>query len=47
MQFPGSTGASRNDYSPEMKKSIEELKSTGMSEDKAIELLSRLVINNF
>lgn len=39
MQFPGGT-AGRQDFSPEMRKSIDELKATGMSEDKAIELLS-------
>lgn len=39
MQFPGGTGA-KSDYSPEMRKSIDELKATGMSEDKAVELLS-------
>lgn len=39
MQFPGGTTA-RSEYSPEMRKSIDELKATGMSEEKAIELLS-------
>jgi len=39
MQFPGATGAEVQ-YSPEMKKSIDELKSAGMSEEKAVELLS-------
>lgn len=39
MQFPGGT-VTKNDYSPEMRKSIDELKATGMSEDKALELLS-------
>lgn len=39
MQFPGGTNA-RTEYSPEMRKSIDELKATGMSEEKAIELLS-------
>lgn len=39
MQFPGGTVA-KTDYSPEMRKSIDELKATGMSEEKAIELLS-------
>lgn len=39
MQFPGGTVA-RSDYSPEMRKSIDELKATGMSEEKAVELLS-------
>lgn len=39
MQFPGGTVA-KNDYSPEMRKSINELVATGISEEKAIELLS-------
>ena len=39
MQFPGGTIA-KSDYSPEMRKSIDELKATGMSESKAVELLS-------
>ena len=39
MQFPGGTIA-KNDYPPDMRKSIDELMSTGMSEAKAIELLS-------
>ncbi len=39
MQFPGGTIAKPN-YSPEMRKSIDELVATGMSEDKALELLS-------
>lgn len=39
MQFPGGT-VSKTAYSPEMRKSIDELKATGMSEEKAIELLS-------
>lgn len=39
MQFPGGT-ASKTGYSPEMQKSIDELKSAGMSEEKALELLS-------
>jgi len=39
VQFPGGTGA-KTDFSPEMRKSIDELKATGMSEEKAIELLS-------
>lgn len=39
MQFPGGTVA-KTKFSPEMQKSIDELKSTGMSEEKAIELLS-------
>lgn len=39
MQFPGGTIA-KTDYSPEMRKSIDELIATGMSEKKAIELLS-------
>lgn len=39
MQFPGGTGG-KTTYSPEMQKSIDELKATGMSEEKAVELLS-------
>ncbi len=39
MQFPGGTGA-KTTYSPEMKKDIDELVATGMSEEKAAELLS-------
>ena len=39
MQFPGGTIA-KTEYSPEMQKSIEEITATGMSEEKAIELLS-------
>lgn len=39
MQFPGGTTA-RTEYSPEMRKSIDELKATGMSEEKALELLA-------
>ncbi len=39
MQFPGGTVA-KSDYSPEMRKSINELVATGMSESKAAELLS-------
>lgn len=39
MQFPGGTGG-KTTYSPEMQKSIDELKATGMSEDKAVELLT-------
>lgn len=39
MQFPGGTGA-RTTHSPEMQQSIKELTATGMSEDKALELLS-------
>ncbi len=38
MQFPGGTNI-RTEYSPEMRRSIEELKATGLSEEKAIELL--------
>lgn len=41
MSFPGQTGA-KTSYSPEMKQSIDELKATGMSEEKAVELLSGL-----
>lgn len=39
MQFPGGT-ATKTSYSPEMQASIDQLKSTGMSEEKAIELLT-------
>lgn len=39
MQFPGGT-ISKAAYSPEMRKSIDELTATGMSEAKALELLS-------
>lgn len=39
MQFPGGTIA-KSDFSPEMRKSIDELKATGISEEKAIELLT-------
>ncbi len=39
MQFPGGTNL-RTEVSPEMRKSINELTATGMSEEKAIELLS-------
>lgn len=39
MQFPGGTVA-KTDYSPEMRKDLDELIATGMSEAKAIELLS-------
>jgi hypothetical protein len=39
MQFPGGTIA-KTTYSPEMTNSIKELVATGMSEEKAIELLS-------
>jgi len=39
MQFPGGTGG-KTEFSPEMRKSIDELKATGMSEEKAVELLS-------
>jgi hypothetical protein len=39
MQFPGGTIA-KQDYSPEMSNSIKELVATGLSEEKAIELLS-------
>jgi len=38
MQFPGGTVA-KNDFSPEKRKEIDELKATGLSEEKAIELL--------
>lgn len=39
MQFPGGTTA-KTDYSPEMRKSIDEMVATGLPEEKAIELLS-------
>ena len=39
MQFPGGT-VNKPDYSPELRKSIDELKATGMSEEKALELLA-------
>ena len=39
MQFPGGSIA-KTDYSPEIRKSIEEMKASGISEEKAIELLS-------
>lgn len=39
MQFPGGTVA-KTDYSPEMRSSIDELVATGMSEEKAAELLT-------
>ncbi len=39
MQFPGGTQA-KTELSPEMRKSIDELKATGMSEEKALELLA-------
>ena len=39
MQFPGGT-VTKQAYSPEMQKSIDELKATGMSEEKALELLA-------
>jgi len=39
MQFPGGT-SNRQDFSADMRKSIDELKATGMSEDKAISLLT-------
>lgn len=39
MQFPGGT-VTKAAHSPEMQKSIDELKATGMSEEKALELLS-------
>lgn len=40
MQFPGGTGTGKTTHSPEMQKSIDELKATGMSEEKAVELLT-------
>lgn len=39
MQFPGGTG-SKTTFSPDMQKSIDELKATGLSEETAAELLS-------
>jgi len=39
MQFPGGTVA-KTDYSPEMRSSLDELIKTGMSEEKAVELIS-------
>lgn len=39
MQFPGGTGAVTT-RTPEQQKSLDELKATGMSEEKALELLS-------
>lgn len=39
MQFPGGTGNEKG-FSPEMRKSIDELKAVGYSEEKALELLS-------
>ncbi len=39
MQFPGGTGA-KTTYTPEMKKDIDEMMAAGMSEEKAVELLS-------
>ena len=39
MQFPGGTVAKQS-YSPEMKQSIKEMTDTGMSEEKALELLA-------
>jgi len=39
MQFPGGTIA-KTDYSPEMRKDLDELIATGLSEEKAVELLS-------
>ena len=39
MQFPGGTVA-KTQRSPELQKSVDEMKATGMSEEKALELLS-------
>jgi len=39
MQFPGGT-AVKTEYSPEMRKSLDELIATGVPEEKAVELLS-------
>lgn len=40
MSFPGGGAGQRQDLSPEMRKSVDELKATGMSEEKALELLA-------
>lgn len=40
MHFPGGGGGGRPTHSPEIQASINELKATGMSEEKALELLS-------
>jgi hypothetical protein len=42
MAFPGGTGSTKPGLSADMQKSVDELKATGMPEDKAIELLSDL-----
>lgn len=39
MQFPGGT-ITKTDYSPDVRKSIDELVATGLSEEKALELIS-------
>jgi hypothetical protein len=39
MQFPGGTIA-KSEYTPDVRKSIDELVATGLSEEKAIELIS-------
>lgn len=39
MQFPGGTGG-KTALSPELQKSVDDLKATGMTEEKALELLS-------
>ncbi len=39
MQFPGGTVA-KGSMSPELRRDVDELKATGMSEEKALELLS-------
>lgn len=42
MQFPGNSGGGAPGLSPEMRQSVNELKATGMSEEKALELLADL-----
>ena len=39
MQFPGGT-IPKNNYSPEVRRSLDEMMATGMSEEKALELIS-------
>jgi len=40
MQFPGGTVITKSAMSPEVKKSVDELVATGMSEEKALQLIS-------
>ncbi|MGI9142559.1 MAG: hypothetical protein ACR2IJ_05165 [Fluviibacter sp.] len=40
MQFPGGTVVTKPTMSPEVKKSVDELVATGMSEEKALQLIS-------